>query len=81
MANARLTLDIPKELSQTLKMLSASYDISMKAYILDAIVQKIQSDEALEDMIWGTLARAEDKKENYVGKKSSKELLDNLISA
>lgn len=52
MKTARLTLDIPHSLKDTIKLLAVGNNTSIKDYIVEAIIEKAKDDEALENMIW-----------------------------
>jgi len=78
---ARLTLDIPKGLKDTIKVLAASWDTTVKDYIVDAVVKKVEADNSLEDMFWGGFAQEQDKKSEYLSSKQSEELLNSMLNA
>ncbi len=78
MDTSRLTLDIPKDLKNTLKILSATHNISVKQYIVDAVSAKIQHDDVLEDMVLGVMAKKASK-DGYASKSKSEDLIHSLI--
>ena len=75
---SRLTLDISKDLKDTLKILAVSNNMSIKQYIIESIIERVQKDESLEDLFLWIIAKEHHQSNEYLWAKESKDFLVSL---
>ena len=76
---SKMTIDIPSDFKNKVKANAAIVGKKMKDYVLEALEEKMEREEKLEDQYLGNLAlKAE--KEGYIGTKESAALLEEIDS-
>jgi predicted DNA-binding protein len=79
MSISKMTIDIPSDFKNQVKANAAIVGKKMKDYVLEALEEKIQREEKLEDQYLGELAlKAE--KEGYIGVEESEKLLQEITN-
>ena len=77
MSISKMTIDIPSDLKNQVKANAAIVGKNMKDYVLEALEEKMQREEKLEDQYLGERAlKAE--KEGYIGVEESEKLLQEI---
>lgn len=73
----RLTIDVSPDFRNELKMQAIEQGKTIKQYVMEAVMQKMQREiEQEEEILWQRVQEA--KKEGFIGRKASAELLKNM---
>lgn len=76
----RLTIDVPPDFRNELKMQAAGQGETLRQYVMEAVAQRIQRESEFEDEVLGQMSE-EAKKEGFIGLEASEALLKSLRNA
>jgi len=76
----RLTINVSPDFRDELKMQAIAHGKTMKDYVVDTLVERIQKDSIEEDKLWGEMSKTA-KKEGFIGTKASESLLNRMKNA
>ena len=76
----RLTINISPDFHDELKMQAISHGKTLKDYVIEALMYRIQHDTTQEDKIWGQMSE-EAKKEGFLSVEESETLLMQMENA
>ena len=77
---ARLTIDVSPDFRDELKIQAIAQGKTLKDYVLDTLMERIQKDSVEEDRIWAQMS-ASAKKEGSLNEEASKNLLNRMKNA
>ncbi|MCY4101137.1 MAG: hypothetical protein OXF46_09485 [Rhodobacteraceae bacterium] len=75
-----MSVDLIPDFHEELKTMAHDSGQSIKKYVRDTMKERIQKDKAEEDRLWGELAE-EARKEGFIGKEKSENLLHRMKNA
>jgi len=76
----RLTINVSPDFRDELKIQAIAHGKTMKDYVVDALMERIQKDAIEQDKAWGEMSEAA-RKEGFIGSKKSEALLDRMKNA
>ena len=77
---ARLTIDVSSDFRDELKIQAIAQGKTLKDYVLDILMERIQQDSVEEDRIWAKMS-ASAKKEGSLSEEASDSLLSRMKNA
>ena len=77
---ARLTIDVSPDFRDELKIQAISQGKTLKDYVLDTLMDRLQKDSVEEDRIWANMS-ASAKKEGSLSTEDSDSLLSRMKNA
>ena len=79
-AAARLTIDVPMDFRNELKIQAIACGKTLKDYVVETLMERIRRDCVEEDRIWGEMSEAA-KREGMLSYEDSLRLLDRMKNA
>ncbi len=76
----RLTIDVSPDFRDELKIQAIAHGKTMKDYVIDTLIERIQKDAIEEDKVWGEMSETA-KKEGFIGTETSESLLNRMKNA
>jgi uncharacterized protein (DUF1778 family) len=77
---SRLTIDVSPDFRDELKIQAIAYGKTLKDYVIEALMDRIQRDSVEEDKVWGEMSEAA-KKEGILSYEDSASLLNRMKNA
>jgi uncharacterized protein (DUF1778 family) len=77
---SRLTIDVSSDFRDELKIQAIAHGKTLKDYVVEALMDRIQRDSVEEDKIWGEMSEAS-KKEGKLSHEESQSLLNRMKNA
>ena len=79
-APTRLTINVSPDFRDELKIQAIAHGKTLKDYVIDALMERIQRDFVEEDKVWGEMSE-EAKKEGLLSTQDSESLLTRMKNA
>ena len=76
----RLTINVSPDFRDELKIQAIAHGKTLKDYVIDALMDRLQQDSAQEDRTWGEMSE-EAKKEGLISPQDSESLLARMKNA
>ena len=76
----RLTINVSPDFRDELKIQAIAHGKTLKDYVIDALMERIQRDFVEEDKVWGEMSE-EAKKEGLLSTQDSESLLTRMKNA
>ncbi len=76
----RLTINVSPDFRDELKIQAIAHGKTLKDYVIDALMERIQRDFVEEDKVWGEMSE-EAKKEGLLSAQDSEKLLTRMKNA
>ena len=76
----RLTINVSSDFRDELKIQAIAHGKTLKDYVIDALMERLQQDSAEEDRVWGEMSEAA-KKEGLLSSQDSESLLTRMKNA
>ena len=76
----RLTINVSPDFRDELKIQAIAHGKTLKDYVIDALMDRLQKDSAEEDRAWGEMSEAA-KKEGLLSEQDSESLLMRIKNA
>ncbi len=76
----RLTINVSPDFRDELKIQAIAHGKTLKDYVIDALMERIQRDFVEEDKVWGEMSE-EAKKEGLLSTQDSEKLLTRMKNA
>ena len=76
----RLTINVSPDFRDELKIQAIAHGKTLKDYVIDALMERIQHDSVEEDKVWGEMSE-EAKKEGILDSEASESLLTRMKNA
>ena len=76
----RLTINVSSDFRDELKIQAIAHGKTLKDYVIDALMERLQQDSVEEDRVWGEMSEAA-KKEGLLSSQDSESLLTRMKNA